>query len=215
MINPNYIFDRDELKKELDEFGTLLKDNTSLKERDDILKFFSERNHLSAFIGRCNGKIDRIDYVKREFSLFRKYIPDLVVGQIDKAQYTFVEFEDASENSIFTSPTNSGKTSWAPRFGAGIGQLSDWMMEIDSQKNQKSFHTEFGAHEIDIELMLVIGREQFFIDDQLDRIKCFSRSVKIYGKNLSVYTFDSLFEALSTKFETNWGELADEINEDE
>jgi hypothetical protein len=84
---------------EREEFETLLRDNKELNERKDILPFFKERKHLSACIG-WYAPDNFCNQIKHEFTLFGDFRADLVVGDYVNNIYCFIEFEDATKDSI-------------------------------------------------------------------------------------------------------------------
>jgi hypothetical protein len=90
-------------KTELAEFKRLLDSKASLSERDDILPFFNAHRHLAALVGSYNPRINRFDRIATEFSLFGDYACDLVIGDSITHNFCFVEFEDATPKSVFTT----------------------------------------------------------------------------------------------------------------
>src|SRR3954447_26790352 len=94
-----------QVKADLKELRALLHDpkKPNLREREDILPFFRGQPHLCAFMGTYNPNI--VDYKKIrlacEFDIFGDHIADLAVGDTTNHEYCFVEFEDASERSVF------------------------------------------------------------------------------------------------------------------
>lgn len=91
---------------ELDEFEKLL-EKEELQEAQDILPFFRNNLHLSAFIASYVGGIVRFDRIKDEFTFFGDFRADLVVGDSVNRTYCFIEFEDATRNSIFVERRRS------------------------------------------------------------------------------------------------------------
>lgn len=62
------------------ELQRLLQNRRVLSERDDILPFFRERQHLSAFVAFYMPKIVRRNRIAFEFDIFGDFKSDLVVG---------------------------------------------------------------------------------------------------------------------------------------
>lgn len=79
------VFDPVQCRYELSEFGHLLKSRRELSERDDILPFFRDRDHLLAFLGTCIPDIGPADRVAREFPLFGDFAIDAIVGKLEAA----------------------------------------------------------------------------------------------------------------------------------
>jgi len=91
----------DQCRKDLGEFKDLLDRKQSLSERRDILPFFRAHKHLAALVGSYNPRINRFDLVATEFSLFGDFACDLIIGDSVNRDFCFVEFEDASPQSVF------------------------------------------------------------------------------------------------------------------
>ncbi len=94
-------FDLKQFKVELQEFNTLLVTQTELSERAEILPFFKSRLHLSLGISWLGNVLP--ETYAHEFNLWGKFQSDLVVGSTSKRHFFFVEFEDATKDSIFVS----------------------------------------------------------------------------------------------------------------
>lgn len=92
---------------ELEEFEKLLLTNRELRENKDILPFFKDRLHLSAFIGFYVPQIIKVNQIKHEFSFYGDFRADLAVGDSVNNTYCFIEFEDATQDSIFVDKGRS------------------------------------------------------------------------------------------------------------
>jgi len=114
---------------ELEEFENLLLNNKELKESKDILPFFKQRLHLSAFIGFYVPQIIRFNQIKHEFTFFGDFRADLAIGDSVNNTYCFIEFEDATEDSIFVEKGRS-TSDWSPRFEHGFSQIIDLEVRI-------------------------------------------------------------------------------------
>ncbi len=91
---------------ELKQFNKLLQ-QPELQESKDILPFFKKNLHLFAFLGSYVPNINRFDLIKHEFTFFGDFRADLVVGDSVTHNYCFIEFEDATPNSIFVKKNRS------------------------------------------------------------------------------------------------------------
>ncbi|HEX4125022.1 MAG TPA: hypothetical protein VHY37_09885 [Tepidisphaeraceae bacterium] len=101
---PEYMFDKASLLKEISEFEKLLATKQVLSERDDVLPFFKQRPHLSAFIAVSMTGIQTADRLKQEFKFASKFAADLVIGDSKKSTFFFVEFEDGKPGGILYAP---------------------------------------------------------------------------------------------------------------
>ena len=90
-------------RAELDELGTLLQEHGELRENKQVLPFFRQRKHLSAFIGTYLTHLAFPDQIAFEYDVFGDFKADLVVGDAAQAQFCFVEFEDGSRTSILSA----------------------------------------------------------------------------------------------------------------
>jgi hypothetical protein len=191
-------FDVQKCRTELSEFGELLKKKPTLSEQKDILPFFKTREHLSAFIGNLNTYNSNYDSVAHELSIFGDFTSDLAVGDKTHHAYCLVEFEDASESSIFQQ-TPRHHPDWSKRFEHGFSQLIDWMWKMEDQKPTKAFRDLFGSSTINAIPMLVIGRSSFLSSSEKERFAWRRNSVSILGSPVICFTYDELFDTLQKK----------------
>ncbi len=117
-------FDPEQCRKEAEQLRDFLASNVELQERKQVLPFFKERLQLSAFLGSYHPDIVRYDLVAHELPLFGDFVADLVVGDSKNSAFAFIEFEDASPESIFVK--RKATPEWSPRFEHGFSQLVDW-----------------------------------------------------------------------------------------
>jgi hypothetical protein len=176
---------------ELEEFEKLLLNNKELKESKDILPFFKQRLHLSAFIGFYVPQIIRFNQIKHEFTFFGDFRADLAVGDSVNNTYCFIEFEDATEDSIFVEKGRS-TSDWSPRFEHGFSQIIDWFWKIDDFKNTSLARSIFESENIEFYGILVIGRDNFLSDIDKTRLKWRLNKVLVDSRKVICITFDQL-----------------------
>jgi len=121
-------FDPVQCRKEAEELRDFLATNRELHERSQVLPFFKGRLQLSAFLGSYHPEIVRYDLVAHELPLFGDFVADLVVGDSKNSAFAFIEFEDASPDSIFVK--KKATPDWSPRFEHGFSQLVDWFFKL-------------------------------------------------------------------------------------
>ncbi|MBE9248615.1 DUF4263 domain-containing protein [Dolichospermum sp. LEGE 00240] len=175
---------------ELEEFENLLRNNKELNERKDILPFFKERPHLSACIG-WYAPDNFCNQIKHEFTLFGDFRADLVVGDCVNNIYCFIEFEDATKDSIFINKERS-TSEWSHRFKDGFSQIIDWFWKIDDVKNTSQFRSIFGTENIEYQGILVIGRDEFLSELEKARLKWYLNRVVVDSRKVICKTFDQL-----------------------
>lgn len=185
---------------ELDQFDRLL-DKDELRESSDILPFFKENLHLSAFIASYVPQIARFDRIKHEFTFFGDFRADLVVGDSVNKAYCFIEFEEATRTSIFINKKGRSTSVWSPRFEQGFSQIVDWFWKIDDFKNTVEFRSVFGSETIHVYGMLIIGRESFLTDRDKARLNWRSNKVVVDSRKINCITFDQLARDIRSKFE--------------
>ncbi|MDB9474170.1 MAG: Shedu immune nuclease family protein [Dolichospermum sp.] len=176
---------------ELEEFENLLLNNKELKESKDILPFFKQRLHLSAFIGFYVPQIIRFNQIKHEFTFFGDFRADLAIGDSVNNTYCFIEFEDATEDSIFVEKGRS-TSDWSPRFEHGFSQIIDWFWKIDDFKNTSLARSIFGSENIEFYGILVIGRDDFLSEVDKTRLKWRLNKVLVDSRKVICITFDQL-----------------------
>jgi hypothetical protein len=176
---------------ELEEFENLLRNNRELNERKDILPFFKERLHLSACIGWYPSD-NFCNQIKHEFTLFGEFRADLVVGDSINNIYCFIEFEDATKNSIFVNKKGKTTSEWSSRFENGFSQIIDWFWKLDDFKNTGQFRSIFGSENIEYQGILVIGRDEFLSEVEKTRLKWYLNRVVVDSRKVICKTFDQL-----------------------
>ncbi|MEM9275497.1 MAG: Shedu immune nuclease family protein [Cyanobacteria bacterium P01_F01_bin.143] len=195
---------------ELDEFDKLLQ-NEELQEAKDILPFFKKNLHLSAFLGSYVPNINRFDILKHEFTFFGDFRADLVVGDSITRNYCFIEFEDATRNSIFVKKSRS-TSEWSPRFEHAFSQIIDWFWKMEDFKNTTEFRSIFGSENIDFYGMLIIGRKSFLSSLDKARLEWRLNKVLIDSRKVICITFDQLAEDIRDRLQL-YSLLRDELDD--
>ena len=78
-------------ERELIEYRDLLSNRTELKEREDILPFFTSRPHLASQIATIHSSIVSTEKIAYEFDVFGDFKCDLAVGEVNTHSYCFIE----------------------------------------------------------------------------------------------------------------------------
>lgn len=184
---------------ELEEFEKLLFNNRELKESEHILPFFKQRLHLSAYIAFYIPQMVRFDQIKHEFSFFGDFRADLAIGDSVNNIYCFIEFEDATKDSIFVNKGRS-TSDWSPRFEHGFSQIIDWFWKIDDFKNTSLARSIFGSENIEFCGILIIGRDAFISDIDKARLKWRLNKVLVDSRKIICITFDQLARDIRDSF---------------
>lgn len=184
-------FDLRECYSELEKFEVLLKQKNELREGKDIIPFFKKNLHLSAFIASYVPDIVKFDRIKHEFTIFGDFRADLVIGDSEKNTYCFIEFEDATKDSVFIRKKRI-TPDWSPRFEHGFSQIVDWFWKLDDFKNTGSFRDVFGSANIEYYGMLIIGRDSFLDHSDKTRLQWRLSKVVIDSRKIICLSFDQL-----------------------
>jgi hypothetical protein len=173
----------------------------TLEEARDVLPFFqSHRNH-AALLGSYNPGIVNFDCLAFEFSLFGDHRVDLVVGDSKNREYSFIEFEDAKPNSVFTR--GGRKTPrWSRRFEVGYSQLVDWILWLQNCQSSADFQSRFGMRPIQFTTLLIIGRDAHLDDFAAQRLAWRADQVLVASRKVHCLTFDRLHRDLNARART-------------
>jgi len=152
-------FDLVKCREEIGEFGALLQSQKELDEEKDIRPFFEAHHQLSGWIGVCGPMFGSCDRLAFQHQLFGDFVCDLVIGDSARRLYGFVEWEDASANSIFRRQAKKSTPEWASRFLNGFAQIVDWFWKLDNMSRSIDLENRFGSMHIRYFGLLVIGRD--------------------------------------------------------
>jgi len=184
-------FDLAQCRVGLNELDDLLARNATLAESRQILPFFRQRPHLSALLGSYDPHLRRYDRVAFELRLFGDFIVDLVVGDVARQAFCFIEFEGAKMNSVFR--TGARRTlEWSPYFDHGSSQIIDWFWKLQDQRRTETFERLFGSSSIHASGLLVIGRDSGVTAADRLRLERRRENVMVNSQRLYCCTFDEL-----------------------
>jgi hypothetical protein len=186
-------------REELDAFKALLDrhETGTLKEKEHVLPFFRRHRNIAALIGYLRPDCILIDRLAYEFDLFGDHAAELVVGDATRRTYGFIEFEDASPESIFRKEGKKGTLAWASRFEKGYSQIIDWFWKLDDLARTDTLRHRFeGAKSIRYYGLLVIGRASHLEPLERDRLSWRRDRVVVDSKHIYCVTFDELYDDL-------------------
>lgn len=141
-------FDPRTCRTQLNELKAHLENHDNLNERKDVLAFFREREHLSAYIGSYSFNLNDFDRLAFEYDLFGDFKADLAIGDSRHGSYCFVEFEGASPTSIFKSESARATRIWSSKFEQGYSQIVDWFWKLWDMERTSEFMSRFGVKQI-------------------------------------------------------------------
>ena len=191
------VFDQKTYERELAEFEQLLTHTSTLHEQADILPFFRDRKHLSARIGNVVNSIKQADKIAYEYDLFGDYVCDLVIGSSQTNDYCFVEFENATTDSIFTKKKGRYEPYYTCRFEQGYSQIADWFYQL-SDVSESQIKKRFDKSRINYYGVLIIGRSAFLSENEQKRLIWRRRNFVVNSQHIMIYTFDELLALLKS-----------------
>jgi hypothetical protein len=193
-----FTFSSSECRHELDQLRDLLDSVDQLKEREAILPFLRERLHLCAFIGSYFPYLANPDRIAFEYDLFGDFKADLAIGDSPSQQFCFVEFEAATDASLFVKKGNKATLEWSERFEHGFSQVLDWFWKLADMENTTEFVSRFGGT-ASYEGILVIGRSTGLEHKEIKRLKWRRGKVVADSKHVHCVTYDELYQHLDSK----------------
>lgn len=194
-----FIFDYRSSLQQLSEFQTFLDSKDELRENDEILPFFREREQLIALLGTLNTNIVKFDRLAFELSFMGSFACDMAVGDSISKSFCLIEFEDAKKDSIFKKNGKKDKLEWSPRFEHGFSQIVDWLWLLDDLKSTYATQTLFGSGDISFTAFLIIGRSKYIDSEGQQRLRWRKNKTLINSHPVHCFTFDELLEALLLK----------------
>jgi hypothetical protein len=188
-------FQLDQAKAELEAFRQLLAEKVRLSESKDLLPFFRKNKQLTALLGAYNLNIATPDRIAYEYPLYGDLRADVIVGNSQRTSYCFVEFEDASNSSIFQA---SGRDlpEWSKRFEHGFGQIVDWFWKLGDFINTNDFRNRFGTGEPDFLGVLVIGRDSYLDGRGRQRLEWRRRHLVVDSQHIYCCTYDEFYRGI-------------------
>jgi Domain of unknown function (DUF4263) len=195
----DFKFDPRICRQELNELKFHLDSKFELSERKDVLPFFKQREHLSSFIGSYFPYISSFDKLAYEYDIFGDFKADLAIGDSESGWYGFIEFEGASETSIFDRKGGKITPEWSSRFEHGFSQVVDWFWKLLALENTREFISQFGSEFTGYEGMLIIGRSEGLEQRERDRLRWRRDRLIVNSKHIHCVTFDELYYHLDTR----------------
>ncbi|HYT87076.1 MAG TPA: Shedu anti-phage system protein SduA domain-containing protein [Gemmataceae bacterium] len=195
-------FDYPLCRKQFEEFQQWLATKGDLSERNDVLPFFRARPQLAVLFGTFNNRLAWPNRIGWEFDIFGDFTCDLVVGEWERGEYCFVEFEDAQHDSIFQRQGKKATREWGRRFDHGYSQIIDWAHKLDGLSPSADLLARFDRYEIGYEAAFVIGRDQHLDEGEKQRLNWRSDKVVVNNKKVTCLTFDGLLSRFSVRVNT-------------
>lgn len=187
------VADRQAILAEVDAFRMFLAGNPR-GERAEFLPFFGARRQLCAFLATFNNGVRQADHVAHEFPLWGDFVCDVVTGSRLDGAFVLVEFEDASETSLFRAVAGRKVSRWGARAEAGLSQVTDWLFRLDGARNTNEMEREFGNRQVRPVGLVVAGRRSEVSSYDAVRLKWRSENTVIGGSKIAIMTYDDLLD---------------------
>jgi len=140
------------------------------------------------------------DRVGGGISFFGQYRADFIVGDFVRRAYTFLEFEDATETSIF-GRTNNQQSHWSIRCERAMSQIVDWLWIADAHRGSPLLGQAFGPQPMEIAAVLVLGRDHWLVDPnsniKRERLEWRRNNTIVNNHKVYICTYDELLNDLS------------------
>lgn len=193
-----HVFSLTDAEAELASFRTLLRTNTDLAERDQVLASFKKWPNLCAMMGQYNARLGIGDLFRREFRIVPHFRTDLTVRRSHTDNICLIEFEGASDRHIFEDG-DRGIDTWARAFEKGFSQVVDWTWALDHYRRNADYVDAFGGERPNIVGVLVIGRSTALSTAaRRDRWEWRRNKVEADSFTLTLVTFDELYRDFET-----------------
>ena len=161
-------------------------------ERAHFLSFFAAHLQLGAYLATLNDKVGEGTHVATEVALWGDFTCDLVAGSLKDRAFVLVEFEDATETSVFRRQKGRKNSHWGTRVEHGVSQVIDWLFRISSEAGSDQMERDFGARHVTPMGLVVVGRSAEVSDYDRDRLDWRSKHSIVGGARLAIVTYDDL-----------------------
>jgi hypothetical protein len=185
--------DRRVLLQEIDEFRAFQAGNPRA-ERGQFLPFFNARDQLCAFIAPFGNAVLEPDHVAHEFALWSGFVCDTLSGSKRNGAFVFIEFEDASETSLFRRVAGRRASRWGARVEVGLSQITDWLFRLDRARNSREMERDFGTRQVRLLGLVVTARRSEVSPYDLERLNWRSEHTVVGGSQIAIMTYDDLLD---------------------
>jgi hypothetical protein len=196
-------FDVERCRGELAAFRLLLEGKEELDENTDVKPFFEGHHQLSALLGLYSWGYAHMDLVAFQYQLFGDFSCDQVVGDSVRKVYGFIEWEEATRNSLFRPQGKKATPEWSSRVERGFSQIVDWLWKLDDMAKTGDFLSRFNSPQIQVFGLLVVGRELWLTHPrEQQRWEWRAKKVLVNSHPVHLVTYDRLYRDLRDTL--NW-----------
>lgn len=183
----DFAFDPWQCRRELAELSLKTKAPEVFSEHGDILGWFQNHKHLSAFIGAYFPYLAHPDRLAFDYDLFGNYRCDIAIGDSDSGEFCFVALGGV------------GGKDWDGRFEQEFGQLLDWFWKLSKTRGTNESLRRFGPQYSGFQGILIAGLESQLDSEQKQRLNWRREHILADSKPIHCVTYDELHQHLDTK----------------
>jgi hypothetical protein len=195
-----HILDWTACRTHVQELKTLLDGSDDIGE-SAFHAFFQPRSHLRALIGCYNPSLAFPDLLAWEYPIFGDFRCDFAIGDSVRKAYTFVEYQDASPNSLFVKQGERANRAWSSRLDRGYGQIIDWFYKLHVMTDTADMEARLGKRSIRYTGVLIIGRDRHLLPGERLRLEWRQDHVVVNSKHIICVTYDQLLDDLLFRLE--------------
>lgn len=179
---------------ELDSFKNWLA-NVKFVGETVIVNEIKNRPHMACLLASTLG-MPAPDLIKFELTLKGMFRTDLVLGNDALRKFGLIEFEDATETSIFKGGSGQYR-SWSARIEHGFSQIIDWAWVRSDHPNDTVLVSGFGGQIETSAYAVICGRDDSLLND-IERKRFSHRrdSLKIEGHPAVILTYDEMVRSM-------------------
>jgi hypothetical protein len=199
-------FDLNAARHELSSLESFLTANRTFAERE-IVSLLKGSPNLTIIVGALARGMVLADAYKYEFRIQGVVTADLVLRS-KTGKIVFVEFEGGSSTSIFAHRSTNQMRHWSRDIDHATGQIVDWSWVLSEAANWTLLASNLGVDTLDIQYIVVCGRDSGLNSDLLRRRFAYRHSrLSIAGNSVVFLTYDGLFEEVSNALSELWTEV--------
>lgn len=185
---------------ELDSFKAWLA-GVSFVGETEMVSQVSQRSHMVCLLGPT-ATIAAPNLIKWELELGGVFRTDLALGNGGTHEFALIEFEGASENSLFGRRRTKQYRHWSGELEHGFGQTIDWSYYHAYNLRDATLHDNFGGPIRRSTYLVICGRDQGVVGQiERERLDFRQRHVQVQGVPSLLLTYDEMVVAMASNLE--------------
>lgn len=168
----------------------------------EVVKKLRGAKTLCGYLGKLNPKAIPT-HMRFEVSILGAFRADLVIGDLERQRYVFVEFEGGRKNSIHSSRGTHQMRDWGKEFSKGWSQLIDWSWAMKDRHDILASNLGSGKKRPNAVYCLVCGRKSSFTgptaETDENRYDWLENNAVIGGAQIVCMTYDGMIDYLAAQ----------------